>query len=118
VQAVLDLDAAIGQRYFVSVVRDNCKNMYPIYEMEVNGNFDLDAWDTRPIEREWRSRLTDLIMEEARAASRGGGDGDGGGYDAGWVDQRITEEQSRWAVRKQRLYPGSALVAVLVDEGV
>jgi hypothetical protein len=59
----------------------------------VPADFDIHGWDIRPIEREWRSRLTDLILEEGRASSRGerGGGGEGEGY----MERRVHEEQCR-----------------------
>jgi serine/threonine protein phosphatase PrpC len=104
--AVEEVDQQISSRRWVSVVRDNSKNFYPMYEREVPVDFDLAAWDARHIETAWRMQFAELVRQEA--ASRG--------VPEHGLQAEVIAQQGKWFCRKQELFPGAALVMVLIDD--
>lgn len=55
--AVVATDGKFCGKRFVSLVRDNGKKFYLTAVREVAMDFDINAWDTYEMEREWRVAL-------------------------------------------------------------
>ena len=103
--AVVSVDAAFCRRRYASLIRDNAKKFYVTTAEAVGPDFDLDAWDASPLEREWRRGLQ--ASAAGLAARRGLAAADGEAF--------AHQQQARWSCYKKELFPGAALCAVLVD---
>jgi len=87
-------------------VRDNGKKFYLTRVEQVPQDFDTVAWDTYPVEREWREALAQAADQHWRRR---------GVTSSSDLALGVAEQQERWHLYKKDLFPGAALCAVLVD---
>ena len=105
--AISTLDNIFCARRWVSLVRDNGKKFYVTRALEVEPQFDIDAWDAYPLEVQFRDALSRAAEEHGRNA---------GIPDGPELKHYVEAHHERWRCYKKELCPGAALCAVLVDE--